>query len=179
VLVEEAGGDASEFLDQMLQIDGMITRAREASPKPPSPVEAEPLAPEHDATPKLPSQRNGYVGGLAVAGVGAASLLVGAIVGAVYGLRGREFSENLARDNAAFAGSGCTPDDVSTECRQLASDIEHWRVYGRKANNSAILGSVLPGALGVIALCTGLAVAFTTDPERRYRASAGGLEIRF
>ena len=179
MLVEEQGGDAAEFFEQRVQIDGMITRAREAEPKSPPPQAAPPRPKPKQPPPTLPSQRPRYITGLALTGVGAGTIVIGAALGVFYGLRGREFSENLNRDNAAFEDSGCTPADVAAECRQLESDIEFWRVQGRQANTKAVVAGTVAGALGIALLATGLGLAFTTDPDRRYRASAQGLEIRF
>ena len=179
MLVEEDGGDAAEFFEQMVQIDGMITRAREAAPKPPPP-EATPPPPEpKQAPPRLPSQRRRYVAGLTATGVGAATAVVGLVVGVFYGVRGREFSQSLARDDTAYQDSGCATSPESLECVQLESNVEFWRQQGRRANTIAILGGGLTGGVGLVSMAIGLGVAFTTDPDRRYSASAQGLRIRF
>ncbi|MEM6289633.1 MAG: hypothetical protein AAGA54_00150 [Myxococcota bacterium] len=161
IKVAKADPDIEEddAAERLAELDKMIAEAEQAEKdnQPPPPVV---VAPEEDAPREKmepdPGRKLRLIGIGTMVGGGAIAL-TGAALAAVYGIRGREFSSNLARDNDAFLASDCDDPEIaeSTGCMQLSNNIDTWRENGQQANVLTVaLGAGLGGA-GVVALVAG------------------------
>lgn len=126
-----------------------------------------------------------WISGVVTLAAGGLQTLVGVGLGGHRVARGREFSENLKRDNAAFEAAGCRGGESSGECAQLENNITTWRRNGSVANQRAAL-AFTAAAVGVLAvgLGVGLYVAGSrrrtkAASKRRASVSASGWALRF
>jgi tetratricopeptide (TPR) repeat protein len=151
--------DVDDAVEKRDELDAMIAAAEEAEaadrPQPPAPRvvdkggEPKPFTMGDDPGRKL------RIAGIATMGGGGLLALTGGGLALFFAIKGREFRDNLARDNRSYEDSGCTLADTSAECRQLAANIDHWRTSGREANNLAVVTGAVLGGLGVAALIAG------------------------
>lgn len=148
--------DPDDAAERVKELDGLIAEAEKGQqdgtePKPdPDPVVIEPRPMGPDGPDPGKTLR---IAGASMMGGGGLLLVTGAVMGAYFGVRGQEFSDEL-RQLQAERPDLCA-DEGSLECQQQDAAIDSARSNGRAANRGLALSFGIGGGLGLVALSAG------------------------
>jgi tetratricopeptide (TPR) repeat protein len=166
-------GDPVEAEAEIKQVEQLLAKAEEeereraaaeaarkdaeAQRKPKGGESAAPVGPDPGKKLRL--------GGVIGMGVGGAMVIGGGVVGVIFGLKGKEFADELRNLRAEQEDMGCGADSSSSDCTAIAADIDTTKDNGRKANILMAVSLGVIGGLGLAGVATGT-VLFLTGNKR-------------
>jgi hypothetical protein len=145
--------DPDDAPERIAELDGMIADVEANRPderEPQEPVEPKPIVAAQGPDPG----RTLRIAGASAMGGGGLLLVTGGVLGIFFGVRGKEFSDELGRLEAgrdSFCG-----DPSSTECAQQNANIQTANNNGRKADLGLGLSLGIGGGLGLVGLGAGV-----------------------
>jgi tetratricopeptide (TPR) repeat protein len=152
--------DADDAPERLAELDEMLAEAQQGGTVTPQ-VEIEP--PQPRPLGDDPGKRL-RVAGAATMGAGGGLLIVSGALGAFFGVKGSEFSDEVARQEALHAEM-CGAASQDLVCRQIRADRDAARDNGRAANLGLGLSLGIAGGLGLAAVVAG-AVVFVQGNQR-------------
>jgi tetratricopeptide (TPR) repeat protein len=130
-------GDPSEIEPQIAELERKIAEAEAAAEPEPEP-EPEPAAAAPPADPGKPAK----IAGLTLIGLGGATFLAGAGVGAAFGLKGLQLRDDLTTNMCSMASAKC--DEIREQgAKANTLTIVGWAALGGGGAVLAVVGAVL------------------------------------
>jgi len=161
------GADPEEVKPVLADIDAELARV-EAKPEPEGPTEPDSPPTERAEDPG----RKLKLAGIGLMASGGAMIVVGSIVGGVFGAKGSRLSEELNSDGGLYSQlktEGCNnvadPANEPDPCDALHTRIDETKAGGNTANTATIVGFGVVGGVGAL-LVIGGAVSYVLGKKR-------------
>jgi tetratricopeptide (TPR) repeat protein len=161
------GADPEEVKPVLADIDAELARV-EAQPEPEGPSEPDALPTERAEDPG----RKLKLAGIGLMASGGALIVVGSIVGGVFGVKGNQISDQLNSPGGFYTqlkdaecSNEADPANEPPGCGEIHTNIDDARARGKSANTASIVGFAVVGGVGAL-LVIGGAVSYVLGKKR-------------